>query len=380
MLALVDATSLLWRLEQLEDGSLHPPLPPTDLGCGHRPGVGSSKKGLSRWESLVAQWKDFLPPLDYGTTPPTPWWPTSGVRAPTPRLGRWNAFNDVHAVMALSQGVAGAKRRRGGGAGEPEAAATAAAMEASLDALLHSMAATAESVKGWGSGSSGGGGGGEAYHASDSQDVAFLSATTAALGIPRPSLVSALVSSTPSVGKSSSSSRDTPSTRTHPPDQARYTAVVGLDTALGMAAFSRGDWAGAVAHLSAAQPHWHALGGSHVQRDVFESTLLDALAASGRSMASGAGGILGSGAMGGQGQVPAAAPATGVAAGSKGEYTLAQARALASKRVTLKPNSPQRWWSLGAVLGADGNKAHAAGAVGAKNRAHALGLNQGPSY
>ena len=139
---------------------------------------------------------------------------------------------------------------------------------------------------------------------------------------------------------------------THPPDQLRTTATVGLDTALGMCAFSRGDWRGAVAHLTQAAPHWGLLGGSHVQRDVFESKLLDALTLAGTLQEK----------------------------GEASAVTLASARSLASKRVTLNPQAPQRWWTLGAVLAAGGDPLQVEGALGAKNRARALGLNQGPSY
>ncbi len=371
--ALGDATSLLWRLEMLKNPKLHPPMPisissssSSNSGSGGSSGGASSSSsgsaGPGRWTALSARWAPYLPPQDISSAPPAAWWPTAGSRASgaPPVLSRWYAWNDVHAVMALSM------------AGEREGCQRAREDCATLLAGMASVAAGATAAVGeggihgsfTGGGGSGGGGRGAALPSAAAGDTAWLTATLGALGVARPlGLFSALGgfggggggttgrqdSSSGGGGGGSSGGRGGGFVS----EQARVTALVGLDTALGCAAFARGDAAGAVVHLSAAAPHWGRMGGSHVQRDVFEATLLDALCTAG-----------------GGGRAP---PSPGL------ERAASEGRMLASARVTLKPNSPQRWWSLGAALEASG-KGFAAGAQGAKNRAHALGLNQGPGY
>ncbi len=363
MTALGDCTSLLWRLEMLKNPLLHasmpnsalPPAPGSAAGAAAAP---ASPSDAARWRDLAARWKPYLPAHDLDTSPPTPWWPSAGARAASnSHFSRWYAWNDVHAVMALSMASA-----RGGDAGAG----------AACEALLGEMAGVAAAAR-----SSAGSGGERLVSASASAaggDVAWLSATLAALGVGRPAgLFAALGGGGGGGGQRSGSGSGFGSARSGsggsggggggfgadaalPSEQARVTALAGLDTALGCAAFARGEWAVAAAHLGAAAPHWPAMGGSHVQRDVFEATLLDALCGS-----AGGGGGGGSGA--------AAAAAAAATAG----------RMLASQRVTLRPHSPQRWWSLGAALSVSGG-GFAQGAQGARNRAHALGLNQGPGY
>ena len=332
MTALGDCTSLLWRLEMLKNPLLHPAMPMSALPP---PAAALPAQGAGgRWRELAARWKPYLPSLNTATTPSAEWWPSAGVRASGgERLTRWYSWNDVHAVMALAM----ASAREG-----DEVAG------AQCEALLQDMAVTAAQGGGGGAGGAGGAAAG---------DVAWLSATLAAMETARPPALFAALGGSgggKGGGRGSASSQrcsDAPS------EQARVTALVGLDTALGCAAFARGEWAVAATHLSAASPHWQALGGSHVQRDVFEATLLDAQCAcaggGSSSSSSGAGDFRGASA--------------------------AAARMLASARVTLRPGSPQRWWSLGAALTASGGE-YAQGAQGAKNRAHALGLNQGPGY
>ena len=131
-----------------------------------------------------------------------------------------------------------------------------------------------------------------------------------------------------------------------PPDQARILAVVGLDTARGLVAFSERDYGTALALLGAARPHWGALGGSHVQRDVLELTLLHAA-------------------------VEVGGP---------------QGRALASERATVFNASPRAWHVFGGAMrraageagvGAQLRDELLSRAVTAEDRAHALGMNQG---
>ena len=93
--------------------------------------------------------------------------------------------------------------------------------------------------------------------------------------------------------------------------------------------------------LPLGRPLWGALGGSAIQRDVFETTLAHA-------------------AM----RVP-------------GGRRLRLSAALLSERATLQPQSPAAWGAYAACLHASGD---ARGAADARNRAYVLGLGQGPRY
>ncbi len=59
-------------------------------------------------------------------------------------------------------------------------------------------------------------------------------------------------------------------------------AEVALPTARALVVFARGDLAGCVRDLSSALPRLHKIGGSHVQRDLFEQILIASLLATGR--------------------------------------------------------------------------------------------------
>lgn len=123
------------------------------------------------------------------------------------------------------------------------------------------------------------------------------------------------------------------------PDGAVVTALVGLDMAEGMVAFWQGDMGTAAARLARSRPHWHRVGGSHAQRDVFAQTLLHAATEAGM---------------------------------------LHLARSLAAERVATRPANAQAWILYAGVqeLMGDGGKG-----IDARNRAYALGLGQGgPSY
>ncbi len=359
--ALGDCTSLLWRLEQLKNPVLHPTMPNSQLppnaytrstSTSTSTSTSSSSSSSGRWSALAARWAPYLPSQDVCTSPAAPWWPVAGARAASASHStRWYSWNDVHAVMALSMAAA---REGDAAAGQR------------CESLLAEMAAVAQRC--------GGGGLSPAAAAlpTPEADAAWLSATVAAIGIARPQALFAALGSSgrgssgsgSGSGSGGSGSSRGGSDSDAASEQARLTALVGLDTALGCAAFARGEWAGAVAHLTAASPHWQRLGGSHVQRDVFEATLLDALSSLAHA----------SKAAGGSSSSSSSTSSVG-----GGGPTGAACRMLASARVTLKPQSPRRWWGLGTALEASG-EGFAEGALGAKNRAHALGLNQGPGY
>lgn len=65
-------------------------------------------------------------------------------------------------------------------------------------------------------------------------------------------------------------------------EQAYVMGNPGLDTAQGLAAFGEGQYDAAFAKLSAAQPQFQIMGGSHAQRDVFERITIDAGLSAGR--------------------------------------------------------------------------------------------------
>jgi len=63
---------------------------------------------------------------------------------------------------------------------------------------------------------------------------------------------------------------------TGPTATAQVMRDPGLAAAQGLAAFGKGQYADAFAHLSAAHPRFQSLGGSHAQRDVFERITVEA--------------------------------------------------------------------------------------------------------
>jgi hypothetical protein len=312
--ALTDATSLLWRLEMLHAAELQPALPGmarpsqevTSLPARSAPGAVAEG---TRWEDLASCWAHFLPNADFGGGGAGC---AAGAAAAAAVEGRWFAWNDVHAAMALATAARG----------RPGAPAAAAAGDA-LRALLRNMEAGAAAA-------------GRAWSAADAEagDGAFLAARAAALGLPAGAPLGAWAA-----GRS-------PRGHAPPPDQARILAAVGLDTARGLVAFAERDFGAAAELLGAARPHWRALGGSHVQRDVLELTLLQAAVEVG---------------------------------GPRG-------RALASERATVFTGSPRAWHVYGGAMRRSAEEAGVTGeqraqllsrAVTAENRAHALGLNQG---
>ena len=331
--ALTDATSLLWRLEMLHAAELQPPMPgiplpsasvaPFEVRQSKRAvaAAGGSSSGArgSRWEDLAACWDAFLPSVNYSAPPGG-----EGSSVEPPQIGRWFAWNDVHAAMALSVAARG---RQG-------SAAAGAAGEA-LQALLADMGGAAARAAQWGGGAGGGGGA-----CSEAGDAAFLAARCTSLGVPMPRGLG-LKHDGLQCGWDGAGPLP-------PPDQARALNVAGWDAARGMVAFAGGEYEEAAQLLRKCRPHWKALGGSHVQRDVLELTLLNAAVR--------VGGDLG--------------------------------RALASERVTVFSSSPRAWHvyagamrkSAAEVVENGGREQLLSRAVTAEDRAHALGSNQGPGY
>ena len=116
-------------------------------------------------------------------------------------------------------------------------------------------------------------------------------------------------------------------------------ALAGCDMAEGMVAFWRGQYERSCDLLLRSRPHWHVIGGSNAQRDVFHLTLAHAASAAGRWEVAGP---------------------------------------LLSERVGLRFASPQSWYMLGSCLLAAGDGAQG---TEARNRAFMLGLGQtGPQY
>jgi hypothetical protein len=207
--------------------------------------------------------------------------------------------------------------------GAPAAAAAAAALRELLAGMERGAAAAGRAV---------------APAAAAEGDAAFLAARAAELGLPAGAALGAWAAPPSPAGA--------PPPPPPPPDQQRVLAAVGLATTRGLVAFAGGDFGAAADALAAARPQWGLLGGSHVQRDVLEQTLV----------------------------------AAAVEAGGP------RARALASERATVFNASPRAWHVYGgAMRRAAAEEGVPAGrreqllsrAVTAEDRAHALGLNQG---
>ncbi len=306
--ALGDATSLLWRLELLhgeggkggEAKPLPPPLYPR-LSGARAPHVDVGRNGLTRWDALASRWTPYLPatafhvPLEDGV--------------PQGHMSRLCVWNDIHAVMALSMvayGVIGPN---------------SILAKKSLDALLAELDAVAIEAE-------------SQTRGGENGDAEFLLAATVALALPSPS---ANVLGPLGTGAAAS------------PEQPAVIAAAGLATARGLAAFAARDYATAVELLYSVREKWSLLGGSGIQRSIFELTLLHAAARAGTS-------------------------------------TLPLAVALASERIAQAPESPQAWYALSGVLmrrsllGGVSASRDISHARMARERAHALGLNQGATY
>jgi hypothetical protein len=106
-------------------------------------------------------------------------------------------------------------------------------------------------------------------------------------------------------------------------------------------AFAENRFADAVDPLMRTRPHWQLLGGSHAQRDVWEQTAIHAAVGAGE---------------------------------------LGLASSLSGERITLRPLSPQSWYSFSTVNRKIGGPQGDARAMDAQNRAYMLGLGQGPGY
>jgi hypothetical protein len=355
VLALVDASALLWRLElQAHEETLFPSVrdhgvaPPSKIPDGVIPGrakqgraavaalaaataaheaamgeaaragagedgVGGSGGGggggypLTRWHSLAGNWVAALAPQETDSA-----------------ADRLSPFNDVHACMALAAA--------GHWCGDAASAAKA-------DALVVRMEKFAAGVAGAGAGAEDGG---DAWLRALVDRCGY---DLAAMGLadrgghahsslqhrPRAGTGGLMVPAFPHL----------PLAAVH--DARAVTALVGLDMAKGVVAFARRDYGAAYAHLSRSRPHWQLTGGSHAQRDVFDQTLVHAAAACGE---------------------------------------LEAARALAAERTCVRPNDGMAWYIFASVLDKMGGAetTTAKQSEDCRNRAYLLGVNQGPGY
>jgi hypothetical protein len=339
LLAACDDVSLLWRLGLAHRPLLAPPLSAGGSGGGARvphpsDPLDARYLAVMRQGAAAAVNDDSSDAAAFAArlpAPPTRW--TEAARRLRPWLGGnhgGRGFVDVHVAMALAAaGAEGPLAEHLAGMGASTAVAGAAAA-------------------------------GGAGAPSASSKSASVTAVAADMGLP--SLPKALAAELPAHAHS----RLPPMPAPHPGggggggstpagvlgpllvthDLAHATAVAGVTTARGMVAWARGDAAAAAADLAAARPLWHLLGGSVVQRDVWELTLLHAAAAAGR-------------------------------------WHLA--RSLLSERVGARFGSPQAWYMYGSALlgggGGGGDPSVVERGTAARNRAYVLGLGQtGPNY
>jgi len=327
-LTLVDATSLLWRLQLMHHPlALLPPadgLPAPSAEAAPAPlalaaGAPGAPAPFTRWHDLADRWRESLRRQLAGE--------------------RVYAFNDVHAVMAASaaehwcNGAAsgvGADASAGAGASAGTGAGTFAGGLAELLASICGYAArggpdVAPRGDEWL----------RALVERDGYDLAALGLGPGARGAHAHSALPPTLAPGAEGGAASFAP--------HLPlaalsDNWAATAAAGAELARGLAAFAAGDFGAAFAALQRSRPHWQLLGGSHAQRDVFEQTLLHAAAGAGE---------------------------------------LAAARALAGERLCARPNDGVAWYMYGALLRRSGDERGAADAV---NRAYVLGVSQGPHY
>jgi hypothetical protein len=335
LLNLLDAASLLWRMELLHGAydvplprgthsvRLHPVLPP--LGAppphgdavdpahaasyvgGGQPGEVNEKEkeAPSSFFSLFSRSDSAAPPAAKEAsaaapptlspiTGPSRWEDLATRCAPFLRLNgrRLNAFNDAHLTMALAWAARASSTRGDAAAAEGHARA--------LSSLLTSMA------------------------------------RAGAAGDPAP-------------------------------DNDSICAEVGLPLARGLAAFVARDYDGAVTALTSTRASWWRLGGSLAQRDVFEQTLLHAAVGSGRlplalSLAR---------------EKTVVRPSSAQAWHVLGEILLWAA-------TVVREGSREEADAAAEAAGAGGGSVPwsdiASRAVEAQNRAYVLGLNQGSTY
>lgn len=218
-LTLVDATSLLWRMELLTHPlQLHPVMkggsavapPSRDTVASAQPDAGAGAGGTTRWQVLARHWEEVLKP-----------------QAGKARL---NVFNDIHAAMAYSVTKP---------AGESKGISRGEALMAEVRSVDSTVDADWLSRSPW------------------------ATATLMELGIDaaQPDWQSMI--------------------ERH--DQASISQAVGGRMMAGMAAFWRATASGSAAEyreaydcLRSTRAKWQIAGGSHAQRDIFEQTLIHA--------------------------------------------------------------------------------------------------------